>query len=169
MKKKLKALPGPKLVPASSLRIEAAQGSLLKIRHGAGTWSDCHIALCRPLIAPGGMGLVYDKDGKELAVLEGLETLDAVSKKALQSSLRLRSLNARVTAVTALAHQYGAVHCKVETDRGPREFVIKGLTENVRWLSDTRIIITDVDGNRFEIPDMSALDETSRDLLDLVV
>jgi hypothetical protein len=169
MMKKRKALPGPKLVPASALRIEAAEGSLLKIRQGAKLWDACHIALCRPLIAPEGMGLVFDKDGKELAVVEGLESLDAASKKALQRSLRLRSLNAKVTAVTALAHQYGAVHCRVETDRGPREFVIKGLTENVRWLSDTRIIITDVDGNRFEIPDMAALDEASRELLDLVV
>lgn len=169
MSKKSKKIPGPKILDAALLRLEAAEGSLMNARHGSSSWKDCHIVLCRPLNEPAGLGLLEDKSGTELAMLQPLENLNAASQKVLQNSLRLRGLTARILSIDSLAHQYGAVYWSVKTDRGAREFVLRGLTEHVRWLGDKRIIITDVDGNRFEISDMSALDKPSRDLLDLVL
>jgi hypothetical protein len=138
-------------------------------RHGSSVWKDCLVVLCRPLNDPQGLGVLQDRDGKELLLLSELGKLDGRSRQVLEQSLRLRGLTARILSIESLAHQYGAVYWKVKTDRGGREFVLKGLTEHVRWLGDSRILITDVDGNRFEIPDMTALDKSSRDLLDLVL
>jgi hypothetical protein len=160
---------GVKILDAAKLRIEAADGSLLNVRGFGKSWKNVRLALCQPLKDPGHLAAMFSEDGRELALVSGLKRLDAASRRALDLSLRLHMLTPQILSIKSLGHQYGAVYWNVETDRGPREFVLKGLSEHVRWLSDTRILITDVDGNRFELRDMSKLDKNSKDLLDLVL
>lgn len=38
----------------------------------------------------------------------------------------------------------------------------QNLQENAVWLSDAHLLLLDVDGNRFEIPDVAQMDEASR-------
>ncbi len=169
MRKSPPKVTGLKILEAKALRIEAAQGSLLNVHTKEKRWLDVRIVVCQPLTDPGHLGALFSAEGKELALIRGLAQLDPASAAALKHSLHLRTLTARISAIKSLGHQYGAVYWKVETDRGPREFVLKGLSEQVRWLSDHRILLTDVDGNRFEIRDMTKLDKPSRELLDLVL
>ena len=69
---------------------------------------------------------------------------------------------------TSLTHVYvprsvtRSLYWTVETDRGTRDFVSQNLQENAVWLSDTHLLLLDVDGNRFEILDVTALDSKSR-------
>ena len=130
--------------------------------------SGVKVILMAPLSDPDAVGSVVS-EGKEIAVLAGLTRLSPASKKALETGKLEQYLTPRIVKVLALDYQFGAVYWKVETDRGAREFVIKGLSQHVRWLSDTRLLLTDVDGNRFEIPDLDALDESSRNLVGLVL
>jgi len=51
------------------------------------------------------------------------------------------------------------------TDRGPREFVIRSTDENTRWFGERHVLLLDIDGNRFNIPDVEALDRRSARLL----
>ena len=67
-----------------------------------------------------------------------------------------------------MREEFGATYWTVETDRGRREFVVRHMRDNAHYLSATRLLITDVDGNRFEVPDMSKLDSESYDLLSRV-
>ena len=76
---------------------------------------------------------------------------------------------AEVQKIVALQNEYGVTYWTVETDRGRREFVAKSVAENAQWLTETRLMIFDVDGNRFEVPDMKALDRKSQDLLGSVL
>jgi hypothetical protein len=169
MKRSPKKIPGLKILEANTLRVQSVEGSRLDVQAKGKRWHGVKIVLCQPLTAPGDLGMMLSAEGKELALVRGLRALDAGSAKALALSLRLGTLTARIRAIHSLGHQYGAVYWKVDTDRGPREFVLKSLSEQVRWLSDTRILMTDVDGNRFEILDMSKLDKKSHELLDLVL
>ena len=53
------------------------------------------------------------------------------------------------------------------TDRGECRFAIHMGGSDVVHLSETRILITDIDENRFEIPDVTALTPGERKKLDL--
>ena len=55
------------------------------------------------------------------------------------------------------------------TDRGDREFVTQNLQENAVWLSPTHLLLLDVDGNRFEITDVAALDAGSRRYVETIL
>ena len=53
------------------------------------------------------------------------------------------------------------------TDKGECRFAINMGSNAVSKLSDTRLIIVDVDENRFEIRDVDALSQKEKRMLDL--
>jgi len=65
--------------------------------------------------------------------------------------------------------EVGATYWTVETNRGPREFVTQSLQENAVWLSERHLLLLDVDGNRFELPDIARLDPRSRQLVERIL
>lgn len=115
-----------------------------------------------PLSRPNRYLALLDGKGQEIVTLPDPTELPEASWLAVQEELRQRYLTATVTAVTHAKVEYGATYWSVETDRGPRDFVTQNLQENAVWLSDDHLLLLDVDGNRFEIPAVSALDARSR-------
>jgi hypothetical protein len=57
----------------------------------------------------------------------------------------------------------------VDTDRGPRQFILRGLRDSVHEIEPGRYLINDVDGNRFEIPQITGLDHRSQTVWEQVV
>lgn len=122
-----------------------------------------------PLSHPNAYLALLNGKGEEICVLPEPEKLPPESLAAVQRELRQRYLTATVTAIHHAREEYGATYWSVQTDRGPREFVTQNLQENALWFSATHLLLLDVDGNRFEIPDVSALDARSRALIDEVL
>jgi hypothetical protein len=115
-----------------------------------------------PISRPNAFLALLDGKGEQIAMLPEPRALPADSWAAVERELRQRNLTALVTAVTHARQEFGATYWTVETDRGAREFVTQNLQENALWFSDTHLLLLDVDGNRFEIPDVWALDARSR-------
>jgi len=115
-----------------------------------------------PLSHPNRYLALLDGKGQEIVTLPDPTELSEESWLAVQEELRQRYLTATVTAVAHARVEFGATYWSVETDRGPRDFVTQNLQENAVWLSDDHLLLLDVDGNRFEIPDVNALDARSR-------
>ena len=87
----------------------------------------------------------------------------------IEEELDRRYLTAAIQQVNAVRNEYGTSYWDVQTDRGPREFVVQNVSENAQWLGDRRLLITDVDGNRFEIPHLDELDKKSLAAVEQVV
>lgn len=145
--------------PKDRLRLTMADRSYPTVRP---VWS-------APLSHPGRyLGLV-DGKGNEIVMIEDPGKLDKESRIAVTEELSRRYLTALVTAITHAKGEFGATYWHVETDRGPRDFVTQSLQENVQWLSSNHLLLTDVDGNRFEIQDVTLLDDKSRLFLDRIL
>ncbi len=162
-------IPKVKLLDAFKARLEPDPMGGLVLRAWGRSIHGVRVLLCRPLTAPMELAVMVDEEGKEIGLLTNLAGLDKASRSALDLAVKQRDLTARITAVRSLFHQFGGMHWRVETDRGPREFVLTGPTEHVRWITDRRLLITDVDGNRFEILDLEGLDKKSKDLVEEVL
>jgi len=65
--------------------------------------------------------------------------------------------------------QLGNRYFDVDTDRGPRSFIIKNPYTNIRSFGDEGMIIGDVSGNLYLIPSFSRLDARSRQEIEKVV
>ena len=119
-----------------------------------------------PLSRPNRFLALLDSKGKEVALLPDLQSeLDAASWSAVQQEMKLRDLTARVTGIESAHEDGGVAYFVVETDRGRRELVANNLAQNALYFGD-RLLLLDTDGNRFDFPDLRALDERSRALLD---
>jgi hypothetical protein len=122
-----------------------------------------------PLSQPGRHVSLQDGKGEEIVMVEELDQLPPASRPVAEEELRRRYLTARVEVIDHIRTEFGVTYWDVVTNRGPRDFVVQSLTESCLWLSDRHLLITDVDGNRFEIADRTALDPTSREQLDAVL
>ena len=103
------------------------------------------------------LSLLNGKD-EEIAMVAEPAELPAESLEAVREELRRRYLTATVTRIVHAVQEFGATYWTVETDRGERDFVTQNLQENAIWLSSSHLLLLDVDGNRFEIPDIEKLD-----------
>ena len=120
-------------------------------------------AWASPLSYPGKYLSLMDGKGKEiLMVTDPEKELEHDNWILLQEELRRRYLNGVVKQVLLANTEFGATYWTVVTDRGIKEFVTQSLQENAQWLGPNHLLLIDVDGNRFEIPDITALDEDSR-------
>ncbi len=105
-----------------------------------------------------------NKEGKEVVLLERAHELDKESRRVLTEALQKMYYVARITRVFDLAETMGVAHWQVMTDRGYASFEVAD-HEHIRTLPAGRFLITDADGNRFEIEDVAALDPRSQALL----
>ena len=122
-----------------------------------------------PLSAPGRYLSLLNGKGDEIALVGRIEDLGDDTRAVAEEDLQRRYLTATVRAVTALRNEFGVTYWNVVTDRGARDFVVQNLSESAVWVSDRHILLIDVDGNRFDIPDRAALDSDSRARLDSVL
>jgi hypothetical protein len=122
-----------------------------------------------PLSRPGRYLALLNGKGEEIVTIEDPATLPPDSLEAVNEELRRRYLTATVTSITHAKAEFGATYWHVETDRGPRDFVTQSLQENAQWLSNNHLLLIDVDGNRFELPDVASLDSRSRSYIETIL
>lgn len=106
---------------------------------------------------------------EEIATIPNPSDLSRESFEAVQIELARRYLTAEVLRIVHAKVEFGATYWTVETERGVRDFVTQSLQENAQWLTSTHLLLVDVDGNRFEIRDVSRLDDHSRHYVEAIV
>jgi hypothetical protein len=106
-----------------------------------------------------------DPGGKEVGLLCNWRRLDRESRALMQEELDRRYLHAVVKRIVSAKHFWGLTLCVFETDRGVRQTTLRDVRDNVIYLGESRVFLTDAEGNRYDIPDVSALDLPSRALL----
>lgn len=110
-------------------------------------------------------------DGKDevVCMVDDLNDLEAGSRPIVQEELDRRYLTSTIDLIESVRSEFGVSYWDVQTDRGRREFVVQDVSENAQWLGERRLLLIDVDGNRFEIPDIHALDRRSAKFLESVI
>jgi hypothetical protein len=118
-----------------------------------------------PLTAPDRQIVLLDGEDQELGVIRELRALDRESREAIEAELEVAYLVTQVREIRSIQSRFGVTTWELETDRGSRTAHVKERSD-IRPLPDGRIILTDVDGVKYEIvPD--ELDERSRTWLEI--
>ena len=106
-----------------------------------------------------------EPNGKEFGLLRHWRRLSPDSRRLVEAELERRYLHPRVERIISLKDYSGVQFCVLETDRGVREITLRDVRDNVIYLGATRVLITDAEGNRYDVPDLTALDRASRAFL----
>jgi hypothetical protein len=107
-----------------------------------------------------------DSQGHEVLLLAHPKRLDHDSRKALERALAHLYYAAEITRVDAIGETMGVSLWHVMTNRGYAVFEVVDRQRHIRLMPAGRYVITDVDGNRFEIPDIRKLDPRSQSLVE---
>jgi hypothetical protein len=104
------------------------------------------------------IGLRDDKD-KEIGMLLTLDGLDRDSRAILEEELSRRYFVPKILRIHSFTEDFGNYTFTVETDRGERTFPVSNMRESLtELLPRGRYLLTDRDGERYEIPDIERLD-----------
>jgi hypothetical protein len=117
-----------------------------------------------PLSAPDSYVSLVDEHHFERACFVTLDVLPAAARAVLSRALEKSDFLPKIGRIMAIAQEATLSRWQVETDRGPRQFIVDQ-DDHVRPLEDGRHLISDSHGMRYLVPVPSALDPASRKLL----
>lgn len=109
----------------------------------------------------------YGGASKEIGIIEDLDAMPEETKSLIEHQLTLCYFTPVISKIYSIKDEYGYAYFHVLTDKGECKFAINMGSNAVSKLSDTRLIIQDVDENRFEIRDTDALTQKEKRMLDL--
>ena len=105
--------------------------------------------------------------GREIGIIEDLNAMPAETVKLINEQLALNYFTPVIQKIYDIKDEYGYAYFHVLTDKGECRFAINMASNAVTKLSDDRLIISDLDENRFEIRDVNALTMKEKRKLDL--
>lgn len=119
-----------------------------------------------PITDPDHFITLLDQNEKEAAFICALKELDTDSERAITECFAEYYMIPRITHLLHTDEKFGALTWSVDTDRGKITFRIRNRNSDIKRLWGTnRVIVRDSNDNRYEIPDLTALDAHSRHLL----
>ena len=116
---------------------------------------------CFPWSQPKQYISLRDDKNNEIALIKDLAELDESSRDVIAESLTDVGFVFEIQSIQSLQTEFEIRNWKVTTRQGPCTFQT-ALDEWPRTLPDGSIVIKDVCGNLFHIPDTDALDDKSR-------
>ena len=104
---------------------------------------------------------LLDKNGKEQMIIRSVDTLDPDSAKVIRDVLGDYYRIPKITQVHDTLVRNWMIRFDVTTDMGDTEIVVKSVFSDMKLLFEKRVMIKDASDNRYEIPDLYALDPKS--------
>ena len=118
-----------------------------------------------PIGAPDEGIAVINGEGHEVGWIEHLADLPAEIGQLLDEELASREFVPEIEKIIDVSSFACPSTWQVATNRGPAALVLKG-EEDIRRLTQTRLLIADTNGIQFLVRDTATLDRHSRKLLD---
>lgn len=128
---------------------------------GDRSYTRVKVVRAAPLSYPTQYIALLDERDEEILMLDSLDEVDGQLRTLLEEELERRYLTSVIERVESVRNEFGTSYWDVQTHRGRREFVVQNVAENAQWLGEHRLLLVDVDGNRFEVPRVDRLDKRS--------
>ena len=118
-----------------------------------------------PLSEPNRFLSICNGANEEVGLIVDPAQLSVENQKLIEEYLERRYIVPVVTRIVSARERFGTVDWTMETDRGLCRFTTRNLRENIQRPAPGRIIINDVDGNRYDIRDVDKLSVEGQELL----
>jgi hypothetical protein len=102
---------------------------------------------------------------REIGLIRNLNALPPEQRRLLAEELAKRYFIHLVARIRTIRDELGYLYWECDTDKGTRQFATPRWDQRSVYTGANGCrVITDVDGSRYEIPDLDELDATSRAL-----
>ncbi len=110
---------------------------------------------------------VLDDEDREIGIIRRIEDFSGESEAVLRTELDRRYYAPVIESILQVKERYGFSYWKVKTGEGELSFTLHDTFRSIVHGGDRRLLLLDVDGNRFVIPDYEALDRKSYKKIEL--
>ena len=110
---------------------------------------------------------VSDENG-EIGMVFDTEIFGETAK-LLNNELDSKYFSPKIKKIVSLKERFGYSYWNVKCDKGDFSFTVKDTFRSIIHVSEDRVIILDVDSNRFEIESISSLDRNSFRKIELYI
>ena len=144
-------------------------GGFASLCFGGETYDRFRAARCFPFTAPEEYISIRKADEKaeEIGMLRRLSDFPPEVAALVKKQLDLRYFTPVITKILSARDEYGYCYFHVQTAKGELQFITRMDSSAFVFLSDARVMLVDIDGNRFEIPDITALSKQEQRKLEL--
>lgn len=123
---------------------------------------------CFPFSYPSKYISLRDGADEEIGIIRDLADLSKDYRRWIEDDLDMRYFVPRVKSIDYIRYRYGGIEWQLLTDRGAKRVITKNLMDTMHEIQPGRYVISDVDGNRYEIF-TEKLDAVSREKLEQLV
>ncbi len=154
----------------SAGRLWREKGRVLYEAAGGGGAVAVRVVWALPLSGRGGpVSILQAGKKREIAYLSSLDELDPLSRRIAEEELGQSMILPVITEIRSVRQRFGNYYWDVETDRGPRKFLLSSPEANSLRPAPDRVVIRDVSGNCYEIASVEGLDRNSRNAMERVL
>lgn len=111
-----------------------------------------------------------NEKAREIGIIKDLhKDMSEETAALLTEQMDIRYFTPTIEKIYHIKEESGYAYFNVETAQGHCQFTIRTNGNSVIRLSDKRLFFTDLDGNRFEIPDLTVLSAGELKKLDVYI
>lgn len=127
---------------------------------------EARIYRCFPLSAQDGYISFQDAGGHEACIVKSISELDDETRAAVEIELDRRYFTPVIARIASLKQEASLWKFDVDTQRGAHSFYLRGVRDNIHEVAPRRWQLRSIDGQRYEIRDLSLLDKRSVNLFE---
>lgn len=150
-------------------RFEKTEGGFINLTFNGKLYEQVKVVRLFPFTEPDKFISIRENDNraKEIGLIEDMADLSEETRKLIEEQLSLNYYIPVIKKINSIKDESGHAYFNVTTDKGECKFVINMSSNPVTKLTDTRLLITDLDENRYEIRDAKELSQKELRKLDL--
>ena len=146
---------------------EVTEGRMLNVAVDGYTFERVAVHSSFPHSDPTHYISIRTKDNREVGLIKDIAAFSDEQRAILFEEMKIRYFSPVITHIIKVKDDHGYIHWAVETDCGECRFTVRGGGGSVIQPTRDRYVITDVDGNRFIIPDVKELPVKEYKMIDI--
>ncbi|MBQ7875923.1 MAG: DUF1854 domain-containing protein [Clostridia bacterium] len=103
----------------------------------------------------------------EIGIIEVLDGFSEKEKELVEHELEKRYFVPEIVKVKNAKEEFGHTYWETETTAGERNFTTFDMSSSLIRISENSVMLIDVDGSRYLIPDLKKADDKAMKILDI--
>ena len=159
------------IMDLSQATFYVAQGGFAGLRYKGDDYKHVILRRIMPIDQPLNYISVADQENKEIGIIKAVADLSASQREIVETELDNRYYSPIVLDIMSVKDKLGYVYMEMrlrnkQGNEYDKSCAVKDVSRNIRMLSSNSVIIFDVDGNRYVVPDLGELNKQSLRRLD---
>jgi Domain of unknown function (DUF1854). len=153
----------------SNAKFRKTEGNMLSVTADGETHPAVYVHCSFPHTNRTSYLSIRNIDNKEIGMIRSLGDFDEATAKLLEEQMQIRYFCPEITKVLSMKEEFGYSYWEAETTAGVCRFTVRNGGANAKLVTAVRLVISDVNGNRFVIPDIGKLGDKEYRMVETIM